>query len=162
MPYFDVKPDHPHFEAIQKLGATGILKGKGEPYKWANRTWFYPDSLVSAKDLATDLQEIGTLTLSDKYLQYKELPQVVGLFRKAYEQELIKNGWSTTALENPLPKIEEAWKALGLAPANENSAVKRGELAALLQQLMDPFHLLEVDHYGRLININDTQSLPKN
>jgi len=162
MPYFDVKPDHPHFVAIQKLGATGILKGKGEPYKWANRTWFYPDSLVSAKDLAVDLQEIGALTLSDKYLQYKELPQVVGLFRKVYEQELIKNGWSTTALENPLPKIEEAWKALGLAPANENSAVKRGELAALLQQLMDPFHLLEVDHYGRLININDTQSLPKN
>jgi hypothetical protein len=162
LPYFDVKPDHPHFEAIQKLGATGILKGKGQPYKWANRTWFYPDSLVATKDLTEDIKELGRLSLMGQYLQYKDLTQLVALFRQGFENQLLKKGWTANDLQHPEPKIAEAWKALGLAPANENSAVKRGELAALLQHLIDPFHLLEVDHYGRLININDTQSLPTN
>ncbi len=51
MPYYDVPPTHPQFEAIQRVGASGLLPGKGEPYQWANRTWFYPDSLVNIADL---------------------------------------------------------------------------------------------------------------
>jgi hypothetical protein len=44
MPYNDVKPDHPYFKSIQRVGATGILRGKPTPHAWANETWFYPDS----------------------------------------------------------------------------------------------------------------------
>lgn len=55
MPYYDVPPTHPQFEAIQRVGASGLLPGKGEPYQWANRTWFYPDSLVKMADLPAGL-----------------------------------------------------------------------------------------------------------
>lgn len=55
MPYFDVPPTHPQFEAVQRVGASGLLPGKGEPYQWANRTWFYPDSLVKMADLPAGL-----------------------------------------------------------------------------------------------------------
>jgi len=47
MPFIDVPAEHPHFAAIQRIGATGILKGEGVPYKWANQTWFYPERQVS-------------------------------------------------------------------------------------------------------------------
>jgi len=40
MPFIDVSPSDPHFEAIQKIGLSGILKGVGVPYLWANQTWF--------------------------------------------------------------------------------------------------------------------------
>jgi hypothetical protein len=43
LPYLDVPPDHPHFARIQRVGATGVLKGRGIPHQWANQTWFYPD-----------------------------------------------------------------------------------------------------------------------
>jgi hypothetical protein len=46
MPYVDVKPDDVYWEAIQKIGATGILKGVGKSEGWANKTYFYPDSTI--------------------------------------------------------------------------------------------------------------------
>jgi hypothetical protein len=55
MPFFDVSPAHSAFRAIQKMGATGILKGKGEPFQWENRTWFFPDSPVYRRELTIDI-----------------------------------------------------------------------------------------------------------
>ncbi len=40
MPYYDVSLSHNYFVAAQKIGATGILKGEGVPFSWANRTLF--------------------------------------------------------------------------------------------------------------------------
>ncbi len=59
MPYHDVPPDHPAFDAIQRVGASGFLTGTGEPWQWANRTWFYPDSLITADDLPPDVPHPG-------------------------------------------------------------------------------------------------------
>src|SRR5690606_15027441 len=56
MPYIDVESTDPHFAAIQRIGATGILKGTGVPFKWANQTWFYPDRAVSGYELAEGLR----------------------------------------------------------------------------------------------------------
>ncbi len=47
MPYIDVKVDTLAFQAIQRMGAPGILKGYGVPYKWANQAWFHPNRVVS-------------------------------------------------------------------------------------------------------------------
>ena len=51
LPYIDVTPGHPAFAAIQSVTATGILRGTGVPYKWANQLWFYPDRPVSEFEL---------------------------------------------------------------------------------------------------------------
>lgn len=37
MPFVDVKPDDPHWEAIQRVGVTGILKGTGKAEGWGNK-----------------------------------------------------------------------------------------------------------------------------
>ena len=44
------------FKAIQKAGATGLIKGEGIPYKWANQTWFYPEREVSQYELMQGLR----------------------------------------------------------------------------------------------------------
>ena len=56
LPFIDVKPEHENFKAIQRIGATGILKGKGISYKWANQTWFYPNHPISEYDLVQGLK----------------------------------------------------------------------------------------------------------
>jgi hypothetical protein len=57
MPYFDVPQDNPSWEAIQRVGATGILKGKGVSVNWSNRTYFYPDSTITTGDFLKGIKE---------------------------------------------------------------------------------------------------------
>lgn len=56
MPFIDVPVSDPQFQVIQKIGATGILKGHGVPYKWANQTWFYPERSMSEYELMQGLR----------------------------------------------------------------------------------------------------------
>ena len=46
MPYKDVIQKDPYFKAIQKIGATGLLRGVGVPTGWANATYFNPNDKV--------------------------------------------------------------------------------------------------------------------
>lgn len=55
VPFVDVKPDDHHWEAVQRVGLTGILKGVGKPEGWANKMFFYPDSTVTDADLKKGL-----------------------------------------------------------------------------------------------------------
>lgn len=56
VPFFDVPKNDPDFIAIQKAGASGLIKGEGIPYKWANQTWFYPDKIVTQYELVNGLR----------------------------------------------------------------------------------------------------------
>lgn len=40
MPYLDLKRDNPDFKVLQKIGATGIMRGEGKSVGWSNQTWF--------------------------------------------------------------------------------------------------------------------------
>ena len=51
MPYLDLDKDDPHFKAIQKIGATGILRGEGRNVGWANQTWFRADDPLLLEDI---------------------------------------------------------------------------------------------------------------
>lgn len=56
MPFIDVTPEDPHFKILQKIGATGVLKGVGIPFRWANQTWFYPEREISEYELMEGLR----------------------------------------------------------------------------------------------------------
>ncbi|WP_164111167.1 MULTISPECIES: FAD-dependent oxidoreductase [Sphingobacterium] len=56
MPYIDVPVNDRHFAILQKIGATGVLRGMGIPYKWANQTWFYPEREISEYELMLGLR----------------------------------------------------------------------------------------------------------
>jgi hypothetical protein len=51
MPFADVTPADHDFQAIQRVGLSGLMLGTGEPSAWANRTWFYPDREVDRVEL---------------------------------------------------------------------------------------------------------------
>ncbi len=40
MPYMDLKPGDKGFGAIQRIGATGLMKGEPRYMDWSNQTWF--------------------------------------------------------------------------------------------------------------------------
>ena len=51
MPYVDLPKDDPDFKALQRIGATGIMRGKGESVGWTNRTLFRADDLLNPDEV---------------------------------------------------------------------------------------------------------------
>lgn len=87
IPFVDVKPDDPAWEAIQKVGVTGILKGAGKSEAWANKLFFYPDSLLAFNDFLQGLFDYfpkppnaDTGYLKYTFINYSILASVLGDF----------------------------------------------------------------------------------
>ena len=139
MPYMDVNPTHPQFSAIQKIGATGILKGTGIPYKWANQTWFYPDSTITLKSFMQSVNDykIIDMVANDAPTSLQDLFSVV--------RKLIPKQTDNINFQNE-------WQQLGLTNFNVNRAAKRFEIAAILNELVDPFGTRQINHKGTFLN----------
>jgi hypothetical protein len=138
MPYYDVKPEHLFFRDIQLIGATGILKGVGEPFQWANRTWFYPTRRVLVTEITEGLIPYG-ITLPrfrDSLLHADETFAVVAAL----------GGKDPGAAGR-----EASWKALGLGNYDAEAWIDRASCSRLLMSLADPFTRFPIDHQGRLI-----------
>ena len=150
LPYLDVPPDHPQFARIQRVGATGILKGKGVPHQWANQTWFYPDFPIDAATLQQGLLEFEKVegpAADGRPLTAAEAVTMLANYRVAL---LKKDKVRFAALEEkPSRSGEELWRALGLGVYAPERLVTRGEAAALVDEVLDPFALKPVDHRGR-------------
>lgn len=139
MPYIDVPFTHKYFIAIQKIGATGILKGTGIPYKWANQTWFYPDSVVSAEIFARDAENCTGVIFNsqNKIVTVNDIIQYVNDTHKSRGKTILSE-------EN----ISKNWASLGLENFDANRPAKRFEIAVLLNAWINPFDNIPVDHSG--------------
>jgi hypothetical protein len=150
LPYLDVPPTDPLFARIQRVGATGILKGRGLPHQWANQTWFYPGFPIDAATLAQGLAEFETVPAppaDGRPLTVAEAVAMVTDYRAALLQ---KDRARFAALEGKsLPFGQGLWTALGLGAYVPERLVTRAELAALVDEVLDPFALKPVDHRGR-------------
>ena len=138
MPYFDIKPEHPFFQDIQAVGATGILKGVGEPFQWANRTWFYPTQRVRVSEVTDGLKGYGVAmpTTSDSLLRSEE----------AFAVAAALGGKNPGAAGRGA-----AWTSLGLGTYDPAAYIERAAFARILNALADPFGRFPVDHRGRII-----------
>lgn len=56
LPFMDITPDDWYFQPLQRLGVSGVLKGEGIPYAWANQTKIYPDSVMTESEVAEALE----------------------------------------------------------------------------------------------------------
>ena len=134
LPFLDVKPEHPNFEAIQRIGATGILKGEGKNHKWSNQTWFYPDSVMTNGEVINALKAI-----------YPNLRM------QANEQVMLEKIMADDAFEiltkiQPIP--EDYLQSIMKNYPNRNQLITRAILADLIDKIIDPFHKKEVDFKG--------------
>jgi hypothetical protein len=146
MPYFDVKPDNPHFEAIQRIGATGLLRGVGEPHLWANRTWFYPDSTVSSNDFFGNYfnyndQPSGGKLAVDRQLTIDDLVGFLVAVLKGNKGEKEKGFF--------MDLISSNWTKWGLKNYDLKRPITRAELAVLLNETINPFEK-DVDFSGKI------------
>jgi hypothetical protein len=148
MPYFDVKPANPYFKAIQRIGATGILKGKGEPFQWANRTWFYPDSLVDAASLERDIAPFIKSSRSySGHLKIADALELIGAagFTKADRRYKRSNLAALTT------QVQSGWMKWGLNNFDTQRPITRAEFAVLLDEVLVPFSTRQVTIEGQLI-----------
>jgi hypothetical protein len=132
MPYIDVKTTDPFFMAVQKIGATGILKGEGNPYKWANQTWFYPDHSISEYDLLQGLKSyypvMSNYQASGADLTIQEFAKMLHEINPALSEIAIQQKY---------------------AVLSDNKVMKRKHIAILIDALLNPFEL-SIDWFGNL------------
>jgi hypothetical protein len=124
MPIFDVNPSDPDFETIQKITATGILKTKGESFKWANRTWFYPNLYITIQEFTEGLN------------QFDSKNKII------HNQDLVTEKKAVQILKKAGATFKNKSKFL-------NKVINKKELAKLIQDSLNPFDL-EIDFLGTI------------
>ena len=145
MPYSDVNPDDLSFKAVQRIGATGILKGEGKNIGWENHTLFHPDSALSSAALSEGLKEFDFMLRNDGELITVRLAyEILMNFRTQHRG---KNENEADPLD-----LKKLWSEYQLGVLNENQAITRKQFAVLLDRIVDPFHVKQIDHFGRFLN----------
>ena len=134
MPYLDLPKDHKHFKAVQRIGATGILRGEGRNVGWANQTWFRTDDPLVAEEVFAREFYGGELGLGHGVVTVDKL---VGMLRR---------------LGVYVPANAESWWAqYGLEDYNPERPVTRLEAAVLIDSLFHPFENFKVDYEGNVL-----------
>ena len=134
MPYLDLPEDHRHFRALQRIGATGILKGEGRNEGWSNETWFraYDPLLLEEVDLD---DYYGNVALGSGKI-------TIGLML-----DLVR----TFGGKLPYGDSSEWWRQLGLDDYDAGRTVTRLEAAVVIDAAFDPFGMFEVDYEGDVL-----------
>ncbi len=145
LPYLDVEKTHPLFEALQRIGVTGILQGVGKNQEWANQTWFrindplYYSELEGLKDIYPNV----SLPNKEKALTIGEAIELINHIATKEQIDI---------------SIDiEKWAKVNFIecdfePFDMNRTIKRGEMALLLDKALDPFTTKEIDIHGHYMN----------
>ncbi len=136
MPYVDIKQNSPYFKAVQRIGATGLLKGVGVPNGWANTTYFYPEKNISFADFVS--------TWKMKFEYPFNIIEHDMTIEDAVNFASILNGKNRNEI---LPGFRTQWNTLNLVDFDLKRSIKRVELAAILNEY-DVFNQFNVDVFG--------------
>ena len=133
MPYLDLPKDHRHFKALQKIGATGILRGEGRNVGWANQTWFRADDPLLTEDIYVSGYYNRPLLLDKGPVNVGQL------------LEVLENMGASVSGD-----VKSWWEYLGLVNFRPDRTATRLEAAVVLDALFDPFVMFPVDLDGNL------------
>lgn len=150
LPYLDLKPSDRHFSVLQRVGATGILRGKGMNVGWANQTWFRISDplLYDELYLADYYPEAGRieqmLDVDENWcystsMTIADMERIVSLLAK----DSLPGGFGT----------ENWWESMGLVNYVPCRAITRLEAAVLIDSILHPFVSRGVDYSGFLLDI---------
>ncbi|WP_422082419.1 FAD-dependent oxidoreductase [Ulvibacterium sp.] len=140
MPFIDVQSDDPAFAAMQRMGATGILKAFGIPYKWANQTWFYPNRIVSEYELKKGLLPY--------YPEIEKLHASGAGTTPVFIGQLLEKIGTNYAWDS----IQKDWKSWNIQQEYDgNTPLTRRSVSILIDALLNPF-AKEIDFEGKLIS----------
>ena len=134
LPYLDLPRDDVHFAALQRIGATGLLRGVGTNVGWSNQTWFHADKNVAGSELAEGLRSLYPA------IDFGALSDTVTV---AEAGDLLRRIIPDAKVDAP------TWDALSLTDFDPDREITRGELAVLFDHAADPFDNVEIDIYGQ-------------
>ncbi|MBQ2112312.1 MAG: FAD-dependent oxidoreductase [Bacteroidales bacterium] len=134
MPYLDLPREDRHFKAVQRIGATGILRGEGRNAGWENQTWFRAADPLLGEEIY----------VSDLYGGFVLEPGEITVGRML---ELVRAGGGTI----PYGSEESWWNGLGLKDYDPSRTAIRLESAVVIDAAFDPFGKFEVDYDGYFV-----------
>ncbi len=132
MPYLDLPKDDQHFKVLQRIGATGILRGEGRNVGWSNETWFRADDPLKGEDLHV-AEFYGAIVIEPGEISVGRMLDLV----RAYGGKV--------------PSVSERdwWNMLGLSDFDRSRTATRLEAAVVIDAAFDPFRMFDVDYKGR-------------
>lgn len=144
MPFLDLDPDDEHFDELQRIGATGVMRGEGRNVGWSNQTWFRAGDPLLAEELYLDeffshrtMQEVsGTITVGELMSYARAVCDSLG-----YEVLVTPNTFDDKRI----------WEAFDLSDYRPERPATRLEAAVVIDNLVSPFDYFEVDFHGNLI-----------
>ena len=122
-PLYDVSPNDPDFELLQRIAVTGILRMIGEPFGWENRSWFFPDRTLSVGEFSRGLHE---------YAPQVEVSDDPAPLTAALAAELLRNAGGD------------------IAPCKSSQPLTRREAARMIESALHPFER-PVDFNGKFL-----------
>ena len=134
MPYLDLPKSHPHFKAVQRIGATGILRGEGRNVGWENQTWFRTADPLLAEEIHAEGYYGGHTGLGNGPVSVGNLIQAVSALGG-----------------NVMPSAADWWSSLGLTDFNADRTATRLEAAVVIDAAFNPFNMYEVDYDGEFL-----------
>ena len=140
LPYLDVPSDDNRFKIYQRIGSTGILKGVGKNVGWSNQTWFRADDMLVMSELS-GLKDYYADRLSDVVFNEDKVD-----FKKAME---ILSSLAGKTIE--MDYLEKILKKYGYNDVSYNTYLMRGQMAILIDEILDPFNNFGVDYTGEII-----------
>ncbi len=142
LPYLDVLPGHILFKSMQRIGLTGIMKGIGKNSGWSNLTFFRSEDVTLFHELE-GLHEFYDMTGIDLTGDTLTVNQAAGLVKAVAERNSIN--------------VEEQEAASLLSsmgctdPKSADRPILRGEMALLIDRILDPFNSFSVDIKGSIV-----------
>lgn len=136
LPYLDVPVGDSKFKTLQRIGATGILKGKGMNIGWTNQTWINADSVLYRTGFEAGFTEYYPSADFSSMAEIPSVAQIVTLLQ---------------AQGGEVENIVTDWKEAGMGEYDAEKGLTRAQFAWLLDKYLDPFHTVAVDVTGRLV-----------
>ena len=144
MPFLDLDPDDEHFDELQRIGATGVMRGEGRNVGWSNQTWFRAGDPLLAEELYLD-----------EFFSHRTMPEVSGTITVGELMSYARAVCDSLGYEVPVtPNTfddKRIWEAFDLSDYRPERPATRLEAAVVIDNLVSPFDYFEVDFHGNLI-----------
>lgn len=137
LPYLDRERTDADFMALQRIGSTGILRGEGRNVEWSNQTWFRADTVLIGTELE-GIREIYPTVVFELQAEPLSMRDAVAMVNRIADVENIRH---TT--------VEAAAAKYGI-DIHQERAILRGEMAVLIDEVLDPFNSRSVSLRGKL------------
>jgi hypothetical protein len=141
LPYLDVQPGHLFFKPMQRIGSTGIMKGIGKNSGWSNLTFFRSGDITLLNELEglNEFYDVGISRTGDTLT----VNQAAGLVKDIAD-------FNKISIEEQ--EITSLLSAIGCTdPKTADRPILRGEMALLIDMILDPFNSFSLDIKGSIV-----------